>query len=93
MRNYSFFGKRNIFNAKPLLQVALEWPSALAARPLPASMKPTLQALESWLHGVPVGFPALYNMEGPEEEPSCTISWHLQKPPLQALEGPGEEAS
>ena len=22
-----------------------------------------------------------------------TISWHLEKPPLQALEGPGEEAS
>ena len=24
---------------------------------------------------------------------ACTISWHLQNPPLQALEGPGEEAS
>ena len=21
---------------------------------------------------------------------ACTISWHLQKPPLQALEGPGD---
>ena len=35
-------------------------------------------------------------LEGPVEEPhgiNFTISWHLQKPPLQALPGPGEEAS
>ena len=65
------------------------------------SMKPTLQALpglESWLHGVPVRCSVLYNMhhEGSSPGPgrawggafmAFTISWHLQKPPLQALEG------
>ena len=40
-------------------------------------MKPTLQGLGSWLHGVPVGCSVLYNM-------------HMKAPP-QALEGPGED--
>ena len=77
MRNYSFFGKRNNLNAKPLLQVAWEWPSALTARPLPASMKPTLQALEG-----PGELASLASLAPPqalpghEEEPL----WHVPFP-------------
>ena len=137
MRNYSFFGKRNNLT----LSHSYKSHGCGLAPWLPGhsqlSMKPTLQALESWLHGVPVGCSVLHNLhhegsssgpgrawggafmafteassqglekrpgfmvflfgalcytictmkappqalEGPGEEPS----WHLQKPPLQAL--------
>ena len=62
MRNYSFFGKRNNLTLSHSYKShgcgLVPW--------LPGhsqlSMKPTLQALESWLHGVPVGCSVLYNM-------------------------------
>ena len=62
MRNYSFFGKRNNLT----LSHSYKSHGCGLAPWLPGhsqlSMKPILQALESWLHGVPVGFSVLYNL-------------------------------
>ena len=62
MRNYSFVGKRNNLT----LSHSYKSHGCGLAPWLPGhsqlSMKPTLQGLESWLHGVPVGCSVLYNL-------------------------------